>query len=505
MNTDKPIQRVLVVGGGTAGWMAAAVLSRCLPKPVAVTLIESEQIGTVGVGEATIPQIRLLNHLLGIDEHQFLAATNGSYKLGIEFENWGALGDRYIHAFGGLGQSLGMARFWAYWLRARQRGRQDSLWDYSVNAVAAKQHRFAPLDRVGDTQIEGLVRAYHFDAGLFAAYLRSLSEQAGVTRIEGMIAQTRLADDGQIAAVTLQDGRDVTADLFIDCSGFRGLLIGDALGVGYEDWRHWLPCDRAVTVASDPLSPLPPFTRATAHTAGWQWRIPLQTRTGNGHVYCSGFVSDDEAEATLLQHLPSAQQGEPRQLRFTTGRREQFWFRNCVALGLASGFMEPLESTSIHLVQSGLSRLLALFPTTGLKQSEVDEYNRQTAFEYARIRDFLILHYVANQRDDSEFWRARRDADLPDSLRHRLDLFKANGRIFRDADELFTEVGWLQVLIGQNQWPTHYDPLADHLTDQQLDQFLQQVGEIVAAAVKPLPLHEDYLARSCKTGRADSS
>lgn len=493
------IKTVTIVGGGTAGWMAAAVLARALNNNVEVRLVESEMIGTVGVGEATIPQIRLLIHLLGIDEHAFLAATNGTIKLGIEFANWGRVGERYIHAFGNLGQSLGMSRFWAYWLRANGTANPSSLWDYSLNAVAAKEDRYEPVERIENTQLGGLVRAYHFDAGLFAGYLRQIAEDAGVIRTEGTISHASQKENGWLEAVHLENGQSVSGDLFIDCSGFRGLLIGQTLDVDYIDWSDWLPCDRAFAVASDPLSPLPPYTRATAHSAGWQWRIPLQTRTGNGHVFCSAYTSEDEARNTLLEHIVGELHGEPRLLKFTTGRRARFWDKNCIALGLSAGFMEPLESTSIHLVQSGISRLLSLFPAHSINAAEIDAFNRQTTFEYERIRDFLILHYFANHRQDSEFWIDRANMSIPDSLAAKIDVFKSHGRLFREGDELFTEPGWLQVLIGQNILPSGYDPLANQLPDTELERFLSTLRRVVGGAASRLMPHSDYIERHCKT------
>ncbi|MEL7312103.1 MAG: tryptophan halogenase family protein [Pseudomonadota bacterium] len=496
MDTQDAIKRVVIVGGGTAGWMSAAVLARTLGRQLSITVVESDQIGTVGVGEATIPQIRLLNGLLGLDEHQFLAATQGSIKLGIEFDGWSQPGDKYLHAFGGFGQPLGMLRFYQYWLRAHHAGNAESLWDYSFNAVAASRNRYAHVDHIDGTHIEGLVRAYHFDASLFAKHLRALSERNGVTRVEGIVGEVKLEDDGRVARLELKDGAAVEGDFFIDCSGFRGLLIGDALGVGYEDWTEWLPCDRAVAVPCESVDPLIPYTRASARPAGWQWRIPLQHRIGNGHVFCSEFMSEDEATAVLLQNLDGAPTAEPRTLRFTTGRREKFWHKNCVSLGLAAGFMEPLESTSIHLVQSGLSRLISLFPNRGLRQAEIDSFNRQTDFEYERIRDFLILHYFANGRSEP-FWAARRQMRVPDSLTERIDLFRANGRIVRDGDELFTEVGWLQVMLGQGIQPAGYDPLAGNLSEADLTRFLNSVREAIQRGTDPLPLHSEFIQSNC--------
>lgn len=475
--------------------MAAAVLARVLGRSVDIELVESEAIGIVGVGEATIPQIRLLTGLLGIDEAEFLRQTQGTIKLGIEFDGWHRPGEAYMHAFGQIGRSLGMLTFHHYWLRARHHGRGGGLWDYSLNYRAAKANRFARIDRLGDSGLDGLVYAFHFDASLVAAYLRAYSEKLGVIRTEGRIVDAALREpDGHIESVRLEDGRRVGGELFIDCSGFRGLLIEEALGTGYDDWTHWLPCDRAVAVPSASVEPLTPYTRSTARAAGWQWRIPLQHRVGNGHVYCSEYMTDDEAASILLDGLDGRAEAEPRLLRFTTGMRRKVWNRNCVALGLASGFMEPLESTSIHLVQSGLQRLIGLFPDRGFAETDIEEYNRQTRFEYERIRDFLILHYHANERD-GEFWRGRRELEVPDTLAGKMALFRSGGRIYRNADELFKEIGWLQVLVGQGIVPDSYHPLADLPTDEQLDGFLSDIRTLIGRAVDGMPSHRDFMDR----------
>lgn len=496
--TNERIERVVIVGGGTAGWMAAAVLSKALGPLLRIELVESDQIGTVGVGEATIPQIRLLIALLGMDENECLRRSHGTIKLGIEFTGWGRAGDQYMHAFGSIGRSLGMLTFQHYWLKAHQQGGGGSLWDYSFNYQAAKANRFDRSGPLGDSGLEGLVHAYHFDASLFATYLRQYSESNGVVRSEGRVVDTTLrATDGFIESVTLEGGAVIEGDLFIDCSGFRGLLIEDALNTGYEDWTHWLPCDRAIAVPCESVDTLTPYTQALAHKAGWQWRIPLQHRIGNGHVYCSEFISDDEATSILLQNLDGKPEAEPRLLRFTTGMRKQLWNKNCVALGLASGFMEPLESTSIHLVQSGLSRLIKLFPDRSFSQQNIDEYNRQSRFEFERIRDFLILHYHANRRSDSDFWIGRREMAVPETLQHKMDLFRQSGSICRDADELFAEVAWLQVMLGQGIEPETQHPLADILSDKQLSEFLANLRTIVRQAVERLPAHRKFVDTNC--------
>ncbi|MFZ8964868.1 MAG: tryptophan halogenase family protein [Steroidobacteraceae bacterium] len=491
-----PIRQVVIAGGGTAGWMAAAVLSRAFGGRLSVRLVESEDIGTVGVGEATIPQIRLLTGMLGLDEDEFLRRTHGTLKLGIEFAGWGSPASRYLHAFGTVGRPLGLLPFHHYWLRARQAQPALDLWRYSLNARAAALGRAGRQEQVPRGLAQGLVHAFHFDASLVAGVLSEYAQQRGVTRIEGQIREVRLSESGDLASLELADGRSIAGDFFLDCTGFRALLIGQALGVGYEDWTQWLPCDRAIAVpCSSPASPLP-YTRAMARPAGWQWRIPLQHRLGNGHVFCSQFMGEDEATALLLANLDGEPLAAPRVLGFTTGRRREFWKRNCLALGLASGFMEPLESTSIHLVQSGLSRWLALYPGAGAGLPEAAEYNRQTAIEFERIRDFLILHYHANGRTEP-FWQAMAGMAIPESLRDRLALFRASGRLFREGEELFTEMGWLQVMVGQGVIPAAWHPLADQLDAGQLAEFMTNVETLVERAAADLPSHESYLRERC--------
>ncbi len=498
---NKAIQTVVIVGGGTAGWVTAALLIKVLGNALKVRLIESEQIGTVGVGEATIPPILTLNQALGIDEAEFLRETKGTIKLGIEFENWKGRGDCYMHTFGNIGKDFPFCSFHHFWNRGAMEGRDDTLWDYSLNFKAAKQNRFTKLERIERGNLQGLAYAYHFDAGLYAAYLRKFSERLGVVRTEGIIDEVALdAETGFIESVTLQGGERVAGDLFVDCTGFRGLLIEQHLNTGYEDWTHWLPCDRAVAVPCESVTPILPYTRSIAHDAGWQWRIPLQHRIGNGLVYCSKYLSEDEAASLLLANLDGEPLAEPRTLYFRTGRRNQQWRRNCVSIGLASGFLEPLESTSIHLIQSGVIRLLKHFPHAGINASEVDEYNRQSRQEWEYIRDFIILHYHLNERDDSQFWRECRRMEIPESLARRMELFRDTGKIFREQDELFTEIGWQQVMIGQGLVPRDYHPLVDALTKEQLDEFLDNVKGIIDETVPKLPTHEEFLARFCGSG-----
>lgn len=493
------IRTVVIVGGGTAGWIAAAAMARLLGPSVEITLIESEAIGTVGVGEATIPQIRRLNAVLGLDENAFVRATNGTFKLGIEFKNWGHVGERYLHTFGDAGINLASLHFHQYWLRARAEGSRAGLWDYSLHQHAAYAHKFGLLERVGNTSMTGLAYAFHFDAGLYAQHLRQNAEANGVRRIEGKVVDVELvAETGFIERVKLERGETVDGDLFIDCSGFRGLLIGQALGVGYQDWSHWLPCNSAVAVGCETSDPLLPYTKATAHEAGWQWRIPLQHRTGNGHVFCDSFTTEAAATETLLSHLDGAPLSDPIRLKFTTGRRDKFWHKNCVSLGLSSGFLEPLESTSIHLIQSNVSRLVSLFPDRTFDPATEAEYNRQVSHEYDLIRDFLILHYHRTDREDSEFWRYCKHMSVPDSLTQKMALFEGNGLLYKDPEDLFRESSWVQVMVGQGLMPRSYHAMANRLTSDQLSAFLADVQKLIQRATAELPSHQDYIAAHCR-------
>jgi tryptophan halogenase len=495
--SDNRIRSVVVVGGGTAGWMSAALLARALGDTVSIRLVESEEIGTVGVGEATIPQIRNFNAFLGLDENAFLAATQGTIKLGIEFVGWRSPGQSYIHAFGDIGRPLGAVPFHHYWLAGRRKGDDQSLWDYSLNARAAFAGRFDRAVRRAGGPPEPLTYAFQFDAALYARFLRTHAERLGVVRTEGKILSTALREpDGFVASVTLESGEVVEGDFFIDCSGFRGVLIEQALKTGYEDWSDLLPCDRAVAVPTANVGPPRPYTQAIARPAGWQWRIPLQHRTGNGHVFCSRFVGEDEAVAQLMSNLEGEPLAEPRTLKFITGRRKRFWNRNVLALGLASGFMEPLESTSIHLIQSGLSRLLNLFPDRAFAQRDIDEYNRQTGQEFERIRDFLVLHYWANQRQEP-FWKACREMAVPAELTRKVELFRTHGRLFREPDDLFLEGSWLQVLVGQGVLPEAHHPMTSQLTDDQLRGFLDDLRRITADGAASLPAHGDFIRQQC--------
>ncbi|MCU6434519.1 tryptophan 7-halogenase [Undibacterium sp. Jales W-56] len=493
------IKNVVIVGGGTAGWMTAAALSTVLRDKYTIRVVESDEIGIVGVGEATIPMIQRFNQVLGIDENEFLRETQGTFKLGIEFVNWGKLGDRYIHGFGTIGQDLFTVRFDQYWQKMRSLGKAKDLGEYSITRMAALANKFMPprLD-VPNSPLNQIAYAYHFDASLYSRFLRKFSEPRGVKRIEGRIVQVSQREtDGHIDAVVLDSGERIEGDLFIDCSGFRGLLIEQTLNTGYEDWTHWLPCDRALAVPCESAPKLTPYTRSTAHKAGWQWRIPLQHRIGNGHVYCSQFTSDDEAAATLLANLDGKPLADPRMLKFNTGMRKLGWNRNVVAIGLSSGFLEPLESTSIHLIQSAISRLIDFFPNQGFNQTEINEYNRQSRFEYERIRDFVILHYKLNQRDDAAFWKSCAEMPVPETLAHKMELFKSSGRLLRVDNELFAEVGWLQVLEGQNLKTESYHSLVDLQTETDILEYMESVREVIAKCVEVMPDHAAYIAHHC--------
>ncbi|WGL18359.1 tryptophan 7-halogenase [Microbulbifer bruguierae] len=500
MNNNN-IQRIVIVGGGTAGWMAAAALSKVLKNRFCeIELVESESIGTVGVGEATIPQIQVFNHMLGLDEDEFLRKTSGTFKLGIQFVDWGRKGDAYIHAFGEVGKDMEGIPFYHYWLKEHLRGGSADIGEYTLTALAALQGRFMRSIDAGNSPLSNITYAFHFDAALYARFLRDYAQQRGVIRTEGVVTKTQLhQDSGFIRALQLDDGRTIEGDLFIDCSGFRALLIGEALGVGYEDWRHWLPCDRAWAVpCTGDENPIP-YTRSTAREAGWQWRIPLQHRIGNGHVFSSRFMGEGEAQDILMQNIDGAPLADPKLLRFTTGKRNSFWHKNCVALGLASGFMEPLESTSIHLVQSAIARLLSLFPSRHFDQVDIDEYNRQTHFEMDRIRDFLILHYRATARDDSAFWNYCRTMEIPDTLAQKIEQFRASGRIVRANSELFNELSWMEVMLGQGITPRGYHPLVDAMPEEMFAGRMREIKSVIERSVEAMPAHKQFIARHCES------
>ena len=498
-----PVRNVVIVGGGTAGWMCAAALARMIAHAgVSVQLIESEEIGTVGVGEATIPTLLTFNHLLGLDEDDFVRSTQGTFKLGIEFVDWYCLGNRYIHPFGTFGLDIEAIKFHQLWLRLSRDpavcAEAAELAEYNLCTVAARLARFARPTGGPQSVLSSLRYAFHFDASLYARYLRAYSEKRGVVRREGMITQVdKHPESGFITSVTLQDGRCIEGELFIDCSGFRSLLAGQALGIPYESWARWLPCDRAVAVPCESSGELLPYTRSTADAAGWRWRIPLQHRIGNGYVYCSDYIDDEQARRRLLSNLDGKALAEPRTLRFVAGRRKTFWEKNCVCIGLAGGFIEPLESTSIHLIQVGIAKLLALFPDRTFSQPEIDEYNRATIQEYEQTRDFIILHYKATSRTDTPFWVRCRDMDIPETLQQKLVLFRSKGRVLRRQEELFTEDSWIAVLLGQGAVPRGYDPLADSLPLENTRRFMQHVREVVMKTARAMPTHQSFIDQHC--------
>ncbi|GAB3102609.1 tryptophan halogenase family protein [Lysobacter terrae] len=502
MSTDNRIKSVVVVGGGSAGWMAAAMLATYLGKGASIRLIESEEIGIVGVGEASVPYMKDFNaDMLGIKEADFVANTQGTFKLGIQFKDWGRIGDTYIHGFGTIGQGIGPLPFHQFWLKLFLSGRASDIGAYSLQTTAAPRNKFmvSPSNAPAGSLLSNIAYAYHFDAGLYARYLRNLSERRGVKRTEGKIAEViQRPDDGFIEAVVMESGERIEGELFIDCSGFRGLLIEQTLKTGYVDWTQWLPCDRAMAVPCESAGPLTPYTRSTALKAGWQWRIPLQHRVGNGYVYSSKHISDDEAAATLLGNLDGKPLADPRPLRFTTGRRNKFWNKNVIAFGLASGFMEPLESTSIYLVQSGLQRLLGLFPDRNFDPLLAERFNRDSTFEYERTRDFLILHYHATRRDDTPFWNYCRTMSIPDTLRDAIDLFRNGGRYFRNGEDFFALPSWVQVMLGQGIVPRSYHPIVDEMPESELVQFVDRVRQVVANCVDAMPSHQEFIDGHCK-------
>ena len=500
--SDQRIRNIVIVGGGTAGWMSAAALAKVLGRDYTIRLIESDEIGIVGVGEATIPQIKLFNSVLELDENDFVRSTQGTFKLGIEFVDWTRIGDRYIHGFGTIGQDRGLIQFHHYWLKQYLAGKAAPIGAYSINTAAAPVNKFMRSPDIQNSPLSNIAYAYHFDAGLYARYLRAYAEKRGVRRTEGKIVGVeQRGSDGFVEAVVLESGEKVGGDLFIDCSGFRGLLIEQTLKAGYEDWTHWLPCNRAMAVPSENVGPPTPYTRSSARTAGWQWRIPLQHRTGNGYVYSSEYISDDEAAATLLKNLEGRALADPRPLRFVTGRRKKFWDKNVVAIGLSSGFMEPLESTSIHLIQVGIARLISLMPNQGFSQTVIDRYNRQFTFEFEKIRDFLILHYNATERDDTPFWNYCRTMSIPQGLKDNIDLFRDSARFYRENEELFAVTSWVQVMIGQRILPRSYHPLVDELSTAELDEFVGGVKTLMERCVAAMPTHAEFIARNCAAAK----
>lgn len=489
---DQAVRNLVIVGGGTAGWMAAASFSKILGKGISVTLIESDEIATVGVGEATVPPLIQLHCYLEINEQEFLAFVKGSIKLGISFENWKNINESYGHMFGKPGKSTWAAGFQHFWLRGKGLGVHNPLSDYSLESKAAQHNKFMHMPNAS------LNYAYHLDAGLYAKFLRNTAEKAGASRIEGTVVDVALDEDGYIKSVELASGQIVEGDLFIDCSGFRGLLIEQALHTGYEDWSHWLPCDSAVAVQTESVRDPVPYTRAIAHPAGWQWQIPLQHRVGNGLVYCSRYMSDDDAKKLLLENIEGQLITEPKIIKYRTGQRLKHWNKNCIALGLASGFIEPLESTSIHLIFRGILRLIQMFPSAGIRACDVDEYNEQMKVEILSVRDFIILHYHLTDRTDSPFWQYCKNMEIPESLEQRIRMFRETGKVFIKSYELFSESSWLQVMVGQGLIPENYHPVANEMPVDDLVKFLADIRLQVHQSLQKMPAYKDYLDFYCK-------
>jgi tryptophan halogenase len=487
----KPIRRIVIAGGGTAGWMTAAALSRTLGKVLDITLVESDEIGTVGVGEATIPTLVHFHRLLDINEAEFMAATQATFKLGINFEGWRDRGKNYIHSFGTTGTDHWTAGFQHFWMKGRKQGLASDYGDYCLELKASLEGKFAHLPN------DGMNYAYHLDAGRYARFLRRYSEHFGIERVEAKIASVEQAANGDIAALLLDSGKRIEGDLFIDCTGFRSLLLGQTLGVEYEDWSHWLFNDSAIAVQTESMGPALPLTRSMAHDWGWQWRIPLQSRVGNGIVYSSRHIDDDTAKATLLGNIEGKALTEPRVIRFKPGQRKQTWSHNCVAIGLSSGFLEPIESTSIHLIQRSIVRLLQNFPSQGIRQADVEEFNAQAWSEIEFIRDFIILHYKVTERRDTPYWKQAAEMAVPAPLQHRIDMFQQTGRSFRVMNELFAENSWIQVMLGQGIMPEQHHPSADLMDDGELSGFLEGIRKQVERTVAQLPQHQAYVERYC--------
>lgn len=497
--TDNKIKKIIILGGGTSGWMTAAALGRTFKhSQIDIQVIESEQIGTVGVGEATIPQIQYYNQLIGIDENEFMKQTQATFKMGIKFVDWGELGRDYHHAFGQSGKDIGGVKFYHYWLKMQALGKAKKYEEYTLNAIASEEKRFMRAIDAGNSPLSNIAYAFHFDASLFAKYLRKVSEGWGVKRTEGKVTVVNQYDTGFIKSLMLEDGSEHHADFFIDCSGFKALLIGETLKSEFDDWGHWLPCDRAVAVASKSIEEPWSYTQSQAHQAGWQWRIPLQHRVGNGHVYASKFMSDEQAQKILLNNIKGETLAEPRFIKFKTGHRKESWKNNCLSIGLSSGFLEPLESTSLHLVQYGIEQLLNFFPSMNFDQEDIDEYNKQTNFEFERIRDFIILHYKVTNRDDSDFWHYCRTMAVPDTVTQKIAQYKKNGHIFRFENEMFDYPSWFQVMNGQGLMPKGYNPFVDALSEQDLELAMNNIASVMRKSVDFMPSHQDYINKNCQ-------
>jgi len=498
--SNKSIEKIVIVGGGSSGWMTAAALSCHLPSSTKIELVESDEIATVGVGEATIPAIRTFNKALGIDEPEFMRVTNATFKLGIRFENWGKIGDAYNHAFGHFGNPINGVSFHNYWHKMQHDENTGSIHEYNLPNQASESGKFSLKQYNNDAQSRYFY-AFQFDAGLYARYLRTKAEKSGVVRTEGKIVTVSQDNEsGFIQSVTLESGETIEGDLFIDCSGFRALLIEKTLKVGYQDWSHYLPVNSAWAVSSAYPSEdaaIPPYTRARALTAGWQWRIPLQNRTGDGNVFSNGYISEDEAHKQLLDNLEGKPLSDPRLIKFTTGKREKLWHKNCVSIGLSSGFLEPLESTSLYLIQATILQLIKSFPSKDFDVSTENEFNERMQYNYKEARDFLILHYKATEREDTEFWKYCKNMEIPQELKHRMDLFKERGYVSYNKTDLFSEHSWLAVYFGQGIIPNKYDPRVDNVSKQEIARFLASVKDEVRESVNSMSTHNEMLAGYC--------
>ncbi|MBW8192111.1 tryptophan 7-halogenase [Neiella marina] len=491
--SDSRVQKVVIVGGGTAGWMTAASLSKHY-QHLDITLIESSDIGTVGVGEATIPSIRRFYRALGLTDQDVIKATQGTCKLGIEFKNWHSTNDTFFHPFGLYGQNVQGVSFHHYWLKMKKLGMAADFADYSLGCTLAMNDKFTTPSTKPPSELSIFDWALHFDASLFAIMMRQYAEKNGVTRVDAKIEQVELKpDNGFIDAVALDNGNRVGGDLFIDCSGFKGLLIEQALGAGYEDWSQWLLCDRAVAMQSELVTDAKPRTVSTAHESGWQWTIPLRHRQGNGLVYASPFISDDEAIQVLKNNIDGPLITEPNQFKFVPGRRKQAWVKNCVSIGLASGFLEPLESTSIAMIETGIEKLRMLFPDKSMNQACIDEFNDMTKLEWERVRDFIVLHYHLSGRTDSEFWRHIKTAEIPETLQHKINMFKVRGHLVKYRWEIFQPVSWLALYNGNKIYPEHYDPMVDNFPTEYLNESFKGMRDALQNAMAKTPSHSEFL------------
>ncbi len=500
MLNDNNIKNIVIIGGGTAGWMAAAAFARLLIHPdIKIHLIESEAIGTVGVGEATIPHITYFNKFLGLQEDDFVKKTNATFKLGIEFADWDEIGKSYIHPFGEYGVDMEGLNFHHFWLRHKALGHTDSIDDYNLQIMAARAGKFQRPVNIPNSPLSKITYAFHFDATLYARFMRDFAETRGVKRTEGKVIDVgQNAETGFVESVILENGTSIDGDLFIDCTGFFGLLIEKTMKSGFEDWSDVLPCNRAVTVGSERIADPIPYTRSTAKSAGWQWRIPLQSRTGNGYVYCSDYISDDEAANTLLEGLDSNPTGDPRFIKFKTGIRKETWKKNVLSLGLAAGFMEPLESTSIHLIQTAIARFMTHFPDKNFAQSNIDFFNQQTHEEYEETRDFLVLHYFATQREDSLFWRYCKNMAIPETLKQRIDLYNEIAHVYRNGNELFGPTSWFAVMHGQGLAPKSCHPTTNMMPQGELEKRMSDIRRVWEKCCNNMPSHQSFIDQFCK-------